>query len=69
MRTERDIKGMFNSLVSQRDRCDAGSAARDTLNNRAFALAWVLEFCQTESLLLVWGEESLRKCDIQGEDN
>ena len=58
MRSEQSVREKMDELIKQRDVCERGSAARKTLNQRVYALAWVLEREEIEDLVI---DEEVRK--------
>jgi hypothetical protein len=62
MKTEKTIRAKFDALVKQRDDCVKPSSARDMLNERVRALAWVLEHPQVTELLLPEETKKLYEC-------
>lgn len=58
----REIKIAFDALVKQRDESPTGSTARDTTNQRALALAWVLNHPEVPNIVMEAQSLELYKC-------
>jgi hypothetical protein len=62
MKTEQEIKKEFYALAVQRDCCTKGSVAREMLNQRLKALAWVMEHPDAPEILLDEDTRSFLDC-------
>lgn len=52
MKSEEEIREKFNQLITSREKCAPGSAARRYLNRRVLILGWVLDHPEAPELEL-----------------
>lgn len=62
MRTEQEIKEMFEAMIAQRDKCEKHSTAYDILNYRLQALAWVRGHAKVKTLCIAGPALSMLNC-------